>query len=296
MIYVALIFGGPGSEHEVSLCSAKNILDILEKTSFGVRLLAVTKKKLWRLIGPEDLKKTSFQNPIDVEAVGFGVELFKTSSGVFIKSKEGPSFSLDCAFPIIHGSFGEDGKLQSLLNELGLDFTGSPALGCERAFDKVLTKKIISQTSVPQLPYLSFISDFPDFDEVVSKLGLPFFVKPARTGSSIGISKVTEKGDFEKSFFKALEFDKKVLVEKAVVGGRELECAVLEEGGLKTTGLGEIKTGPKHGFYSYEAKYLDTEGGGTDCSGSCFCRCIGKNQKLQPYLFQKTGLSGLCPS
>ncbi len=263
IIHIALIFGGPSTEHEVSLCSAKNIQEVLKNVSFQVSLLAVTKKGVWRLIEDKDLEKTGFQNPLLVEDHGFEVELVSKENGVFICSKDRekkPDAPLDCVFPVIHGSFGEDGKLQSLLTELGLAFVGSNTSGCEKAFDKIKTKELIAQTEVPQVPYLSFVDCQPDFDKLASQLGLPFFVKPARTGSSIGISKVMDQKSFSKAFLKAREYDKKILFEKAI-SGRELECAVLEdgEGNIRVTGLGEIRA-DKYGFYSYEAKYLDPDG------------------------------------
>ena len=258
--HIALIFGGPGCEHEVSLCSAKNIHEVLKDTSFKISLLAVTKKGIWRLIEGKSLERTSFQNPLLLEDQGLEVELV-SRSGVFIRSKDrGEEINppLSCAFPVIHGDFGEDGKLQSLLKNLDLTFVGSDTLSCQRAFDKIKTKEFIAQTRIPQVPYLGFEDFKPDFGNVVSKLGLPFFMKPARTGSSIGISKVMEEGDFHKAFLKAREHDTKILVEKAI-SGRELECGVLEDGGgIRVTGLGEIRT--KHEFYSYEAKYLDPKG------------------------------------
>ena len=138
-----------------------------------------------------------------MENCGFEVELVSLEKGVFICSKdrrEKPGAPLDCVFPVIHGSFGEDGKLQSLLKELGLAFVGSDTSGCERSFDKIKTKELVTRAQVPQAPYLSFVDCEPDFDELVSQLGLPFFVKPARTGSSIGISKVMDREGFPKLF------------------------------------------------------------------------------------------------
>ncbi len=258
--HIALIFGGPSSEHEVSLCSAKNIYEVLRNTPFQVSLLGVTKRGDWRLIEDKSLETTGFHKPLLLEDQGFGVELIPEKGRVFICSKgkrEKTGSPLDCAFPIIHGNFGEDGQLQSLLRKLGLTFVGSHASGCEKAFDKTKTKELIAQTQVPQVPYLNFVDCEPDFDKVVSLLGLPFFIKPARTGSSIGISKVTGYGEFKKAFLKARDHDKKILIEKAVCG-RELEFAVLENKGIRITGPGEIRT--KHEFYSYEAKYLDPRG------------------------------------
>ena len=259
MSSVALIFGGPSPEHSVSLCSAKNIWQVLKNTSFQVFLLGVTRQGAWRLIEGKSLEKTSFHNPLILENQGFEVELVNRKDKVFVFNREnrqsiGP---VECAFPIIHGNFGEDGQLQSQLNELDLAFVGSDSTSCKKAFDKVLTKDLISRTRVPQIPYLSFTHQEPHFDKVVSQLGLPLFVKPARTGSSIGISKVHDQKTFDQALSKARVQDEKIIIEKAI-SGRELECAILEEGEIRVTNPGEIK--PKHEFYSYEAKYLDPHG------------------------------------
>ena len=260
MSSVALIFGGPSPEHPVSLCSAKNIWQALKSTSFQVFLLGVTRQCVWKLIQAKSLEETSFQNPLILENQGSEVELINRKGKVFVfnpenKQSMGP---IECAFPIIHGNFGEDGQLQSQLNELGLPFVGSDSTSCKNAFDKALTKDLINRkTRVPQTPYLRFTHQEPHFDKVVSQLGLPLFVKPARTGSSIGISKVHDQKTFDQAVSKAKVQDEKIIIEKAI-SGRELECAILEEEQIRVTDLGEIK--PKHEFYSYEAKYLDPRG------------------------------------
>lgn len=293
MNHIALIFGGPGCEHEVSLCSAKNIHGVLRGASFQVSLLAVTKKGLWRLIEGGELEKTDFKNPLSVDDCGVEVSLVSGDKGVFIYSTDKQTKigePLDCVFPVIHGTFGEDGTLQSLLKKLGLAFVGTDVSGCQRAFDKIKTKESISQTEIPQVPYLSFVDCKPDFDQLVDRLGLPFFIKPARTGSSIGISKVMDRKSFSGAFFKAREHDKKILVEKAIFG-RELECAVLEDKGgvLSITGLGEVRAYDKYGFYSYEAKYLDPQGAELIIPARLGRETIKKIQNYALICFKKLG-------
>lgn len=259
MNHIALIFGGPSAEHDVSLVSAKNIFEVLEQTQLKTSLLAVTKDKTWKLIKGEDLKKTNFVKPIDVSQIGITVRLVQENNQIFIQSSEssekiGP---VDAAFPIIHGPYGEDGQLQAELNEISFEFIGSDVEGCYNSFDKAVTKEIISRNNIPQAPYLVFVDENPFFANVKSQLGLPFFVKPANMGSSIGISKVSKEEDFMKAIAEARIHDKKIIIEKGIVG-REIECALLEGAELMVSGLGEIK--PNHEFYSYEAKYLDPNG------------------------------------
>lgn len=260
MNHIALLFGGPSAEHDVSLVSAKSIFEVIEGTQIKVSLVGVTRKGEWKLISSEELKSTSFQKNLDLEQCGFPVGLVNENEKVFLKSlgseeKMGP---IDLAFPIIHGPYGEDGKLQSELTDIGLPFVGTDFLGCEKAFDKHKTKDILKEQGISQVPYLVFEQDNPSYENVKKELGLPFFVKPANMGSSIGISKVSKKEDFLQALADARIHDKKIIIEKGIKG-RELETALLETTeGLKATTIGEIV--PKHDFYSYEAKYLDDKG------------------------------------
>lgn len=260
MNQIALIFGGPSAEHDVSLVSAKNIFQVLNQLNFKTSLLGVSRQKQWKLIKGDDLLQTDFINPIDLDKIGLPVQLTKTEDGVFISTNQddgeriGP---IDIAFPIIHGPYGEDGTLQAELNQLGLEFVGSDFLSCENSFDKAKTKQILSAANIPQVPYLTYSEDNPVFNEVKERLGLPFFIKPANMGSSIGISKVKTEAEMMAAVADARIHDKKIVIERAVTA-REIECALLDDNELKVSGLGEVK--PHHEFYSYEAKYLDPNG------------------------------------
>ena len=260
MNQVVLIFGGPSAEHDVSLVSAKNIYQALKETSLAVHLLGITRDSHWKLISGEELESTNFDSPLDLDKVGTLVSLINEDKSIFIKpdlnssAKIGP---IDVAFPIVHGPYGEDGKLQSELNSLGLKFVGSDRLSCENSFDKEKTKNIIAQLNVPQVPWLVFEDEVPNFDEVDAELGLPFFVKPANMGSSVGISKVKNKEQFSMAIAEAQKYDTKIVIEKGLTV-RELETALLEDGELKVADISELK--PHHEFYSYEAKYIDPKG------------------------------------
>ncbi len=259
---VALIFGGPSAEHDVSLVSAKNIFMHLETLADKVLLLGITKDRLWKLINKEDLLATNFEHPIDLNQLGIEVFCKYDGHNVYLYDQHGNKAvedNLDLAFPIIHGPFGEDGELQNLMSEWNLPFVGTASAGCAHAFDKAKTKKILSDFDIPQTPYLLIEEEIPSFQEIESKLGLPFFVKPANMGSSVGISKVKSEAQWKDALKEAQKFDKKIILETSVENCREIECALLEEDGiLKVTGLGEIK--PNHEFYSYDAKYIDPNG------------------------------------
>lgn len=259
---VALIFGGPSAEHDVSLVSAKNIYIQLKEIVENVVLLGVTREREWKLVEEAHLLSTNFKKPLDLTQVG--TEVFCKSDGhnVLIYDQHGNHVSeepIDLAFPIIHGPYGEDGELQNMMSEWDLPFVGSASAGCAHAFDKGKTKNILKDHDIPQASFFIFEKEAPSFKEIEEKLGLPVFVKPANMGSSLGISKVKSEGDWDKALSEAKKHDKKILIEKSIENGREIECALLEtDAGLQVTGLGEIK--PNHEFYSYDAKYIDPNG------------------------------------
>lgn len=286
MSHIALIFGGPTAEHDVSLVSAKNIFQVLDQTQMRVTLLGVTKNKEWKMIRGSDLVKTDFINPIDLNQMGISVQLTQHEEGVFVIADQHPEEKvgpLDVAFSVIHGPYGEDGQLQAELNALGLEFVGTDCLASENTFDKAKTKKILAEHKIPQVKFKVFEEENPNFNSIKSDLGLPFFVKPANMGSSIGISKVKNESDFFAAIAEARIHDKKIVVEKGVVG-QEIECAILEDDGVKVSGLGEIK--PNHEFYSYEAKYLDPNGADLIIPANVAPEWIPKIQNLAKQCFE----------
>jgi len=256
---LALIFGGPSAEHDVSLVSAKNIFQVLKEMSdIDVFLVGVTRTGVWKLIAAQDLMNTSFSNVINLDELGQVVKVILKNQEAYLSSSSSEHYGpLDVAFPIIHGTYGEDGVLQRLLNEYKIKFVGTDSKACQNSFDKALTKKILNDQGIPQVPYLSFDEQPPAWQKVQDQLGLPLFVKPANMGSSIGISKVKNEEDYSKALLEAQKHDAKVVVEKGVKA-REIECALLESDELQVSGLGEVI--PHHEFYSYEAKYLDANG------------------------------------
>lgn len=296
MSQVALIFGGPSGEHEVSLVSAKNIYEAIASTQLKTNLLGVSKDGGWYLVKPDDLSSTSFETPLNISEKGMPIELVKTDEGIFIQAqasdteKIGP---IDAAFPIIHGPYGEDGVLQGELNTLGLSFVGSDMLACENCLDKVKTREIIAGTAVKQAEFLAFQDSNPEYEDVKEKLGLPFFVKPARIGSSVGITKVSKKEDFLKALADARIHDNKIIIEK-MVKGREVECAVLEteDGPQVTQALCEIVS--HHDFYSYEAKYIDPNGADLIIPADVPAESIEAIRKAAALCFEKLECRDYC--
>lgn len=285
---LALIFGGPSAEHDVSLVSAKNILQVLEEMpDIEVLPVGVTRKGVWKLIAPQNLKTTSFTDVINLDELGQVVEVVLKDQKAYLSSANSELYGpLDVAFPIIHGTYGEDGVLQRFLGEHKIKFVGTDSEACQNSFDKALTKKLLNGKGVSQVPYLSFDQQPPSWDGVQAQLGLPLFVKPSNMGSSIGISKVKNQADYETAILEARKHDVKVVIEKAIKA-RELECALLEGDQLQVSGLGEVI--PKHEFYSYEAKYLDANGADIVIPASVEPEIAKKIQAMAKVCFQALG-------
>ncbi len=258
---IVVIFGGKSAEHEVSLKSASNIFNAIDTHIFEPTLLGMDKNGNWRYHAGYveqnvDLTKHDYFSG--------SVEVFISNSGgrtaITDKKTNRILNVFDIAFPIIHGTFGEDGTLQGFLKLTGIPFVGPDVLGSAVGMDKDVTKRLLQDAGIPIADFFVLHQHTPDqysFDEIVARLGLPLFVKPANAGSSVGVSKVTTKADFDIALSEAFKFDHKILVEEAVVG-KEVECAVLGNEIPKASVIGEII--PTRDFYSYQAKYIDADG------------------------------------
>jgi D-alanine-D-alanine ligase len=198
-------------------------------------------------------------------------------------------------FPVLHGPFGEDGTVQGAAEIAGVPYVGSGVLGSAAAMDKDVAKRLMRDSGLPIARFLSFAQgDAPSFDAVAAELGRPVFVKPARLGSSVGISKAGTREEFAKAIAEAFRHDRKILVEE-YVRGREIECGVLEgeDGSLTASPPGEIVPSNRHGFYTYEAKYLDEEGAAIKVPADLAPRVSDKVRKLSVEAFRALGCEGL---
>ncbi len=258
---VAVIFGGKSAEHEVSLKSATNIYNALDKLRFETILLGVDPDGNWRFNAAYDDANVNlpendyFQNAsfVYLKKANGKIEIVDLNSNLVLSSFE-------VAFPIIHGTFGEDGTLQGILKSLEVAFVGPDVLGSAIGMDKEVAKRLLRDANIPIAAFFTLYRHIPNefsFDEITEKLGLPIFVKPANAGSSVGVSKVTNHTEFGLALATAFLHDKKVLVEEAVFG-KEVECAVLGNEQVSASVLGEIISGTN--FYSYEEKYTNLDG------------------------------------
>ncbi|MEZ3501614.1 D-alanine--D-alanine ligase [Pantoea sp. KPR_PJ] len=263
---VGIVFGGKSSEHEVSLQSAKNILDAIDKTRFEPVLLGIDKQGEWHLNDASDFLINA-QDPalIALNRAGESVALVpgETQQQIIARQSGDALAQIDVIFPIVHGSLGEDGSLQGLLRMAGLPFVGSGVLGSAVSMDKDITKRLLRDAGLQVAPWISLTQAQRaqiQASDVIAQLGLPLFIKPANQGSSVGVSKVENAEAFENALDVAFAFDRKVLIEKGI-RGREIECAVLGNDEPQASPCGEIVV--HDAFYSYETKYISETGAQT---------------------------------
>jgi D-alanine-D-alanine ligase len=260
---IGLLFGGRSTEHEVSVASATFILAALDPARYDVKLIAVDSDGHWHLgsgaLPPEaSVRGEEVQLPA-VRGVGGLIPVEGPGS-----EKGGLAAQLDVVLPIIHGRGGEDGAIQGLLELADLPFVGSGILGSAVQMDKDVAKRLLQAAGLPVVPWRTLRGrDLHEPQRSVAgaraaeELGLPVFVKPANSGSSVGTSKANTLGEVTAAVADAARYDTKVLIERAV-DAREIEVAVLGNENPEASVPGEIAM--THAFYDYEAKYADDEG------------------------------------
>jgi len=246
---IAIICGGKSSEHEISCVSANGILNSIDRSLFEPVLIGITKSGKWLLL-PDDTNFAIINGALPTVPES-GVEISITSQGLF---SGGKALTIDVAFPILHGPYGEDGTIQGLFEMIAISYVGSGVLASAVSMDKSYAKPIFAAAGLKVAPGIVVTSK--DF-ELPSNLTFPLFVKPARSGSSRGTTKVKQKSELAAAVINALEFDTKVIIEQAVAG-KEIECAVLQADAKVTVSqVGQIVLSDKFEFYDFQAKYLD---------------------------------------
>lgn len=255
------MFGGKSAEHEVSLRSAENVANAIDKNKYEVVLIGIDKTGKW-LLGNSSIKLLDKTNPKLYKlnsSNSDSVALIPQGSGKIsnltnIDSKA----SIDVVFPILHGPFGEDGTVQGLLKLANVPFVGAGVLGSAIGMDKDAMKRLLRDAGVPIGKFIALKEGQQvNFNKTKNYLGLPLFVKPANMGSSVGVSKVRDKKEFEKAVEEAFKFDTKIIIEE-FIEGREIECSVLGNESPVVSIPGEVVV--KNNFYSYKTKYIDESG------------------------------------
>ena len=260
------MFGGRSTEHAVSAVSAGSILAALDSDEYEVVPVGITREGRWVLASgdPQSLAIQGRRMPEITAGSGSAVVLpgDPTSGGLVVLDPADGTRALgdvDVVFPALHGTYGEDGTIQGLLEMAGVPYVGSNVFASAAAMDKEFTKKLAAAEGIPVGPYVVLRAGATLSDADKERLGLPLFVKPARAGSSYGITKVKDLADLDAAVAAARAIDPKVLIEAAIVG-REIECGVLEGeagGAPEASLLAEVRVVKDHEFYDFEAKYLD---------------------------------------
>jgi len=271
-VNVLLLFGGKSEEHEVSIMSARNVAQAINKDKYNLTLVGIDKVGSWHELDEKMLADSKF-NLLEIKT---GKSNEKGSELAKLKAEK----KVDVVFPLLHGPNGEDGTVQGLLKLMDIPFVGSSVLGSAINMDKDVAKRLLQHAGIPTAMFEVF-RDYEqekiNYETLKRKLGEVMFVKPANMGSSVGISKVNSNLELEKAVEMAFKYDHKILVEEAIVG-REIECGVLGNESLTVSLPGEIV--PRHDFYDYNAKYIDENGAKLILPADLDEEVVKKAQKL----------------
>ena len=261
-VRVGILFGGRSCEHEVSVTSARSVLDAIDRTKYDVTMIGISKQGHWLL--PGDAKAVLEAGivagddlfPVTMDYLADGAIVPRHAAAESLGSR-----SLDVVFPLLHGPYGEDGTVQGLLELAGIAYVGSGVVGSAVGMDKEMAKRAFTAEGLAQCEY-SVVrrADWRNCrTDIVQQLertfAYPLFVKPSNLGSSVGITKVHSIGELAPAIDLAADYDSKIIVEVAVENAHEVECAVLGNDDPKASTVGEIIPGNE--FYDYETKYID---------------------------------------
>lgn len=290
---IALIFGGKSAEHEVSLRSAKNIATALDKDKFDFVLIGISKEGSWYRFSDmtifdhvkiEDKSLPPKAEPVALMAI--------KGQPVLYSLQDQSQKKIDCAFPILHGTMGEDGTIQGLFKMVQLPFVGCGVWSSAAGMDKEIMKRLLLHAHIPTARYyLLTPQESHSYDFLVQNLGSPFFIKPANAGSSVGVHKIKDETDYAAQLKDAFQFDYKILAEE-FIQGRELECSVMGLNDHPKASLpGEVI--PMHDFYSYEAKYVDENGAQIQIPAQLDAETTQRLQQMAEKTFHVMGCDGL---
>jgi D-alanine-D-alanine ligase len=303
---VAVVFGGRSTEHAVSCVSAGSVLAAIDRDRYDVVPVGISREGRWVLAGddPEKLAITGGELP-EVPSEGAAVVLSgdPTHRGLAVQEAGQVPRELgevDVVLPLLHGPYGEDGTIQGLLELAGVPYVGSGVFASAAAMDKGHMKTLLQGAGLPVGPYAmvtprAWATDKAAVRETVAALGYPVFVKPARAGSSVGITKVHAPDELDDAVEVAREHDPRVVVE-AMLDGREIECGVLEglHGGPPDASIpGEVVVGGDHEFYDFAAKYLPDEGTDLVIPADLPDAVVAEVQALAKQAFEALSCEGL---
>jgi len=292
---ICILYGGKSGEHEVSKLSAASVAVHLDPETYNLLMIGIDKSGKWYL-QPEIIERLNDGEQLEITAS----EAMKVSvipaEGFSVQGKK---LDIDFVFPVLHGTFGEDGTMQGLLELSDLPYAGAGVMGSSVGMDKEVIKKIWLSEGLATVPFASINSEqayAADFsfklfaEEIKNRFGYPVFVKPVRAGSSVGISKSDTEEELEEAVRKALRFDNRVMIEPAV-DAREVECSVVGNLSVQSFIPGEVA--PTHEFYDYEAKYIDENGAALIIPADLSPERIKEVQETAVKAYTTAGIEGM---
>lgn len=248
---VGILYGGKSVEHGVSINSARNIETYIDKNLYEAYCIGISTRGTW-YVTPAVSK--------EIEK-GSQLKLHLDGTNPRFEDEQGNTVAPDVIFPVLHGTDGEDGSIQGLIKAMGIPMVGTGVLGSAVSMSKLVAKQLMQQAGIPVTDFLFYRHDQLaeiKFEEVKDKLGLPFMVKAANLGSSVGVSKVKSKEEFDHALKDSFRYDDCILLEEYITG-REIECAVLGNKPPEASLPGEIIISSNYDFYTFDAKYVDGE-------------------------------------
>ncbi len=290
---IGILFGGKSAEHEVSINSARSIFKAIDKEKYVPILIFIGKKGKWFTDDRFASAFLSNEKMISFQEDGEEVVLAPQSEGLLrMLSNSAKSIKLDVVFPVLHGTYAEDGTVQGLLKLVDVPFVGSGVLGSAVSMDKDIMKRLLKEKGIKIGKFITIKreEEIVKYAEVVEKIGCPFFVKPANMGSSVGVNKVSSEKDYQGAVDDALQFDSKILLEE-YIEGREIECSVLGNENPCASIAGEII--PTHEFYSYDAKYKDENGATLEIPAKITAKEMEEVKELSIRVFKVLSCEGL---
>jgi D-alanine-D-alanine ligase len=304
---VAVVFGGRSSEHAISCVSAGSVLAAIDRDRYDVVPIGITRDGRW-VLEADDADRLRITGPDALPSVDgerTSVALARVAGGTDLVASE-PSQpprtlgEVDVVFPVLHGPWGEDGTIQGMLEMAGVRYVGAGVLASAVSMDKAYMKVVLAAAGLPLQPSVtvttrSWGADAAAVRREVDALGYPVFVKPARGGSSIGISKVHAGDGLDEALAAAFEHDPKVLVEASAENAREVECGVLQalDGSAETSVVAELRITGDHEFYDFEAKYLPEEATELDVPADLPAEISARIRELSARAFEAVGAEGL---
>jgi D-alanine-D-alanine ligase len=289
---IAVLFGGRSAEHDVSVLSATNVMRALEPAKYDAVPVFVTREGQWLLSSFEGgtLAKPSSGTEVCLVPGGQGRMIALPADGAPYELPK-----IEMLFPVLHGLHGEDGAVQGLAEVARVPLVGCGILGSAAALDKDIAKRLLNEAGLPVARSVTIHEGAaPSLAALEDELGLPLFIKPARQGSSVGVRKVSASQEFGLALAEGFRHDRKLLAEE-FIRGREIECSVLEdtEGNLFVSRPGEIVPAERHGFYSYDAKYIDENGAMLKVPAELTEEVEGRVRAMAAKAFRAVGCDGM---